>query len=467
METTLTDFVRVLRNAEVRVSPAETLDAVRALEIMGYADRARVREALAATLTKTIEEKQLFDECFERFFKWRGAADNQQPGDHGQTAPGEPSLPVSAPAGSADQATASLGGALSELSEMLLAGDAAQLALAVDAAGRSARIGEMRMFTQRGLYGRRILEALGWDALQRDILTLEQAPAGSDPGRASGLALKQQADLLRERVKDFVENRYLLFASGNARELRESVLRTARLSNLERQELARMNRLVRRIARKLAARYARRKRSFRRGLLDVPRTLRGGIAHDGLLFEPRWKSVRRDRPALIAVCDVSGSVRAYARFLLLFLYGLSDVLPRVRSFVFSSKLGEVSELFEHNPPEAAIEIALKQWGFGSTDYGAALRELLPAIGRELERGATVVVLGDGRNNYGDPALQTLRELGSRCRRLVWLNPEALSSWGTGDSEMLRYRACVSDARVVQSLAHLERFADDLLRNPAW
>jgi len=461
METTVTEFVRVLRNAEVRVSPAETLDAVRALELVGYGDRERVRQVLAATLAKTVNDKLLFDECFERFFAWRQPqamqADQEQlreafdPGGfHGQME-------------SAGTAQGAFAGELSELSQLLVAGDALALQLAIDAAGRAAGIGEMRMFTQRGLYSRRILEQMGWQDLQSDILGLEQAPEDADPGRAAGLALKRQSELLRDRVRDHVEQQYLNFASANARELRESVLRSARLSRLERRDLDRINRMVRRIARQLAQRYSRRRRVSKRGLLDVPRTLRAGVPHDGLMFEPRWKSIRRDRPALIAVCDVSGSVRAYARFLLLFLYSLGDVLPRVRSFVFSSRIGEVTELFEQNAPEVAVDMAARQWGGGSTDYAEAFRGILAQAGRELDRGATVVILGDGRNNRGDPALPELREIARRSRQLIWLNPESLSAWGTGDSEMLRYRSCCNDARVVQSIAHLERFADDLLR----
>jgi len=460
MESTLTDFVRVLRNAEIRVSPAETMDAARALELVGYADRERVRLALAATLAKTIDDKVLFDECFDRFFAWR------RPQDEGHEQDGLParvSMQAAAAAPGASTAQGAMAGELSELAELLLAGDAAGLRIAIDAAGRAAGIGDMRVFTQRGLYSRRVLEQLGWPALQAKILDLEQAEPEAEPGRATGLALKRGAEMLRDRVREYVEDQYLLYASANGRELRESVLRSARLSQLERRDLAQINRLVRRIARRLAARYARRRRTARRGLLDVPKTLRKGAAHDGLLFEPAWKSVRKDRPALIAVCDISGSVSAYARFLLLFLYSLGDVLPRVRSFVFSSRLAEVTPLFEDNPPEVAVEMAQRQYGGGSTDYAAAIRGLLAATGRELDRGATVVMLGDGRNNRGDPALAELREIGRRSRQLIWLNPESMSVWGTGDSEMLRYRSCCTEARVVQSIQHLERFADDLLR----
>jgi hypothetical protein len=460
MESTLTDFVRVLRNAEIRVSPAETMDAARALELVGYADRERVRLALAATLAKTIDDKTLFDECFERFFAWRRP---QEAGQEQDALAAFTPLRADVAAPGASTAQGAMAAELSELATLLLAGDATQLRIAIDAAGRAAGIGEMRVFTQRGLYSRRVLEQLGWPGLQAEILTLEQAEPDAEPGRATGLALKRGAAMLRDRVREYVEDQYLLFASANGRELRESVLRSARLSQLERRDLQQINRLVRRIARRLSARYARRRRIARRGLLDVPKTLRKGAAHDGLLFEPAWKSVRKDRPALIALCDISGSVSAYARFLLLFLYSLSDVLPRVRSFVFSSQLAEVTPLFEDNPPEVAVEMAQRQYGGGSTDYAVAIRGLLAATGRELDRGATVVILGDGRNNRGDPALAELREIGRRSRQLIWLNPESTSVWGTGDSEMLRYRGCCSEARVVQSIQHLERFADDLLR----
>ena len=428
MESTVTDFVRVLRNAEVRVSPAETMDAVRALELVGYGERERVRQVLAATLAKTIDDKILFDECFERFFAWHDAAPEQE------TEPLPPAIDAARPDALHESA-------LSELAALLVAGDAARLQLAIAAAGRAAGLGNMRIFTQRGLYTRRVLEALGWQELQEDILNLEQAPEGADPGRSTGLALKRQAERLRDRVKDHVEAQYLLFASSNARELRESVLRTARLTQLEKRDMQQINRLVRRIARRLSARYSQRKRTFKRGLLDVPRTLRGGVAHDGLMFEPRWRSVRRDRPSLIAVCDVSGSVRAHARFLLLFLYNLGEVLPRVRSFVFSNELAEVTPLFEENAPEVAIDMAQRRWGGGSTDYAAAFRGLLQAAGRELDRGATVVMLGDGRHNYGDPALEELRELGRRSRRLLWLNPESTGAWGGGAPGVLGRRHC--------------------------
>ena len=271
MESALTAFVSVLRNAEIRVSPAETLDAARTLELLGYADRERLREALSATLAKTIPEKALFDECFARYFVRGTPESGEEPVTSREAAAaGEHSTP------SGTSLAGAFSGEVSELSALVLQGDATRIALAIDAAGRAAGLDRMQMFTQRGLYGRRLLESLGWQHLQDDVLRLEQAAPGADPGRATGLALKRASERLREQVREHVERHYLLHASGNARELRESVLREARLSSLERRDLEQMNKLVRRIARRLAASHARRRKRAKRGLLDVPQI---GRAH--------------------------------------------------------------------------------------------------------------------------------------------------------------------------------------------
>ena len=98
--------------------------------------------------------------------------------------------------------------------------------------------------------------------------------------------------------------------------------------------MARLKRLMDRMARKLAARHGRRRRRYRRGKLHVGETVRRAIPTDGIPFHPRWRKIERKRPQIMAICDVSGSVAAYAKFLLMFLYALQDVLPRTRALHF-------------------------------------------------------------------------------------------------------------------------------------
>lgn len=200
-----------------------------------------------------------------------------------------------------------------------------------------------------------------------------------------------------------------------------------------------------------------------RGLLDVRRTLARNIRHDGILFEPQWRSKRIDRPNVVVVCDVSGSVRAYAKFLLLFLYSLADVLPRVRSFAFSYRLGEVTELFRQHDFDDAVAATLETLGMGSTDYGLAFEELERLCYDSVDHRTTLIVLGDARSNYAEPRADILKRFSERVRQVIWLNPEFAGRWGSGDSVMPRYKPYCTVAETTRTIDDLERVVERLLK----
>jgi uncharacterized protein with von Willebrand factor type A (vWA) domain len=102
---------------------------------------------------------------------------------------------------------------------------------------------------------------------------------------------------------------------------------------------------------------------------------------------------------------------------------------------------------------------------GRTDYGQALRDFKENFLDTVTRRTTVLILGDARNNYGDPETGILRLIHDRSKRLIWLNPEPPNFYGTGDSEMKRYLPHCSAVRRCSSVRHLERLADFLLQNP--
>jgi uncharacterized protein with von Willebrand factor type A (vWA) domain len=260
-----------------------------------------------------------------------------------------------------------------------------------------------------------------------------------------------------------VDREYLLHAEGRNQQFMDEVLSKTRLSNIENTYLHKVHALVRKMARKLAARHSRRRRSYKRGQLDMQRTMRRGVANDGVMFTTYWRQVRRDKPQLLAVCDVSGSVAAYAKFLLLFLYSLQDVLPRVRSFAFSSHLGEVSQLFDEYPVEKAVELVNWKYG-GATDYAGSLRDFAALAMDDITANTTVIILGDARNNGGDPRLDILQSIYQRSRQVIWLNPESRRAWGTGDSEMLRYQSACHFAAECNNLRQLERVVDQILKS---
>ena len=483
MDRTLTHFIAALRNAEVRVSPAETLDAMNALELVGYRDRDFLKNSLALVLPKTADEKETFDATFDQFFSFEdvagGASAREQEaaegGDGGTEGEaegeggggtgrggGKPKGQVEANAEEEEElGPGELAEPQSALGRLLLQDGTVELTMQMAAAAREAKLEDIQVFTQKGLYTRKIMDAMGLADLNREIDALRHSPR--IPERRLGQELRKRREWLREQVRDYVERQFLLHADVSGRRLREELLQKVKLSNVEHRNFRLVQEVVFRMAKKLVALHSRRRKVFKRGQLNVPRTLRHNMSYDGAIFDLRWKSVKVDRPKVFAICDVSGSVASYARFMLMFLYSLDAVMPKVRSFAFSSDLAEVTELFERNSLEDAIAKTLRDYSGGSTDYGQAFLDFRKLCLDDVDNRTTIVILGDARNNYGEARAEILKEMYDRAKRVIWLNPESRSTWHTGDAEMRKYSAYVHQAEECNSLLHLNRVVGNLLR----
>lgn len=487
MQSSLLRFIEILRSHALPVSPAETLDAAAAMEAVGYSDRSTLRNALALTLAKSDREEHTFFYCFDQFFDQQAAdfstqakaeseGETSPASDHSESSDDARSDSPTAAGNGAGQAEA--GGSASDAAELaaaagsspslqelldgqllpaLLENERGTLSTAMRQAGQTTGLSKIRLFTQKGQYTRRILDALGEDLIRDAVIELERLDSPAID------TLRRYRDVLREQVRDFVEQQYLLNAEGHNSAFMEDILSKTRLSNIDRRHRDRVQEQVRRMARRLASRHSARRRPVKRGQLNMGKTLRGGMAHDGILFKTHWRSRKRDKAQLLALCDVSGSVAAYASFLLMFLYSLQDVLPRTRSFAFSSHLGEISDLFRDEPLERAIELANWRYG-GATDYGSSLRDFSQLALDDINRNTSVIILGDARNNRGNPELEIMQSIYQRSKQVIWLNPESRRAWGTGDSEMLRYQTACHYCAPCSNLQQLERVVDQLLKS---
>ena len=444
MTQVLSDFIRALRASDVRVSTAESIDAAATIDAIGFADRALVKESLSQVLAKTIDDKARFTACFDRFFFAENMAGIDDLSDQETE---DSAIPVGLPAADAVGDDGSLGVAGSD--------NRAEMQLAVANAARDVEVANIRLFTQRGMYMRRILERLGIDALEHAMREAQ------DPDRAA--ELRQRRAQLIEEVRDQVDRQLLLYTQNAWPELREEILKKTPLSSIEMRDFKFMQALVYKLAKRLVALHSRRRKIARRGHLDVRHTIRRNIEYDGLLFQTVWKRKKIERPKVIAVCDVSGSVATAARFLLLFLYSVTAVIPKVRAFAFSNQLGEVTEYFETLTAADAIAKTLERFAWGSTDYGRAFTDLESLIIDEVDHRTTVLVLGDGRSNFGDPGVSSLRKIHARARRTLWLNPEPRSLWNTGDSEIRRMGSACDRVDTCRSMQDLERLISELMR----
>ena len=334
----------------------------------------------------------------------------------------------------------------------------------MEKAARESGIENIRFFTQKNLYARRILDRMGLRQVERDMEALRQSGTPEGLGRAQ--FLEGRVDQLRDSVRDFVERNLLLFAKGETEKFREELLKSARLSNLERRDLDRMRVLVRQMARKLAVRYAKTRRRRLRGQLDIRRTMRRNMGWGGIPFITVWKQKRIEKPRVMVLCDVSGSVAPMSQFLLMFLYALNEALSDIRSFAFAGSMIEVSEILEKEPVEQAITKIMETIGFGSSNFGNSFADFEDAWMKDVTNKTTIIILGDARGNRTDPRTDIVSRMSDRCKRIIWLNPEYKSAWGTGDSDMYRYAPFCNLVTVCNTLRHLERAITDILDNAA-
>lgn len=459
MREELHRFFRAARGAGVRVSPAESIDAMRAVSEVGFADRGLLRDTLLVTLAKTQDEKQALAQCFDLFFSRPEPKTNA---DAGEDADQQADNATSASQPGGSDAPGQGGGEgsappeLGELAQMLLAQDRSAVAAALAGAANEASLSNIRFFTQRGLFQSRMMEALGIGQLRDDLDRLK----ADDPAQAERLAAA--LDGLRDSVREMVAQALLLYGREEAENLRHEVLRNAPMMRLERRQVEQMKELIRAIARRLRERYSKPRKRQRRGHLDVRRTIRRNAAWGNIPFLTAWKRRHRDRPQIVALCDVSGSVAQVSDFFLLLIHSLHEVVDDVRSFAFSGHLIEVSDILDKQEPEAAMREIMSKVGFGSSDYGSSLADFEKRWLRAVTPKTTVIVLGDARSNNLDPRTDILRTISERAKRVVWLNPEGRMGWGWGDSEMFRYAPFCNVVRQCATAKQLERAVSDIV-----
>ena len=446
MEVTFSRFAQALRNADVRVSPAETLDGFSVVSRIGIGNERLLRDALSLALAKSSDEKARFDDAFERFFHqlaFRHPPKRSFVGDVDKQALLE----------ALDQELSP--GLLRVISSVVDDGRD-YLAFLVQRTAEEAGLSGIRTLREKSLYAQRIAEVLFLDELETYI-------SGGTGERPADPTLRYLRQYFRAEIGAYVDAQYRLHVDASGKKaLLEAALK-ANLDQVPPDYHAAVRAAVRKLARRLCKMHRRRRKKNTPGLLDIKRTLRRNVSYDGAMFDLCWRRTKREQATVYVLCDVSGSVARVARFLLLFLYELTDVLPNIRAFAFSSALGEVTDLFKRRSTETAVEEALVAWGGGTTDYGRAFCDFRASCGRDLDHKSTIIVLGDARNSYFEPKTDVLKELSDRVKQVLWLNPEPRSQWTQGDSEMRRYAPYCFDARTCNRLSHIETLADQLLR----
>lgn len=457
------DLGHALRRANVPVAVSDGLDAMRAAALVDLLERPQLREALAATMVKSPSHRPTFDLLFDLYFPARGT---QPLPDEEAAVDGEP---TDDDGERQHQEARDIDRFLAELVMRVMQGDdnaIRRLAIeAVESYGAvQQRDGRVSFFAYR------VFRNFNLGGLLRRLMMEAGAEGGgeADDDPANALTRRLMRDEFEQRLRRFREE---IEAEIRRRQVEqqgadEVAKRMARplpedldFFRISAEEQETMRRQIRPLARKLATRVAVKRRRARDGRLDVRRTIRHSLSTGGVPADPAFKARKHHRPELVLICDVSGSVAAFARFTLMLTHALQGQFSKVRSFAFIDTVDEVTRLFHGGDFGDAIKRMHTEanvvWLDGHSDYGHAFQAFHARYADAITPKTTVLILGDGRNNYRASNAWVLKDLKRRARRLYWLNPEPMQHWGTGDSiadEYARHTDGMIECRNLRQLA---------------
>jgi uncharacterized protein with von Willebrand factor type A (vWA) domain len=466
MDAKVVEFTTLLRRNGVRVSLAETMDAFRALALVGLEDRDTVRAALRAAAVKRAVDVPTFDRLFDLYFS--GLSDAiRETASATQAAIGLDAEDFEEFLAELERALEEQGLDLSPLARALLRADTGRLEQLLQEAARQARVDQIEHGFQEGRFSHAMAAALGLGELGAEFDHLRRDLAGSAPELTRRLdeylarRLRDLQDLIKAAVRQELDRQDV------QRQDRQGLQTLAEKSffYLTEEEIRRMEEAVTRLARRLKNVVAVRRRRAKRGRFDSSKTLRHNLQYGGVPFRIIFDRKRKDKPQVMVLCDVSDSVRNVSRFMLQFVYALQDLYSKVRSFIFVADIGEVTQLFAEYDAGQALEEALH--GnlinvYAHSDFGRAFRGFHRDHLAAVNKRTTVIVLGDARNNYNLPHEWVLRDVQQRAKQVIWLNPENRMTWGFGDSEMDRYAPYCTVVEECRNLAQLYRVIDRLV-----
>lgn len=452
LENHLVKFVNVLRHLGLRVSLAETLDAMRALELVDLMEPGEVRAALQATLVKSTHDKPAFERAFEAFFA---------PPEEKKAKMYEKKVAREGEAKEIEQASEELTyeplytSNDEDLSKRLNLTDEQKLTYSRLPAEVKDKL---RKFINEDFRKNpvnssfNLLESVVrghlnyWKRQLQDQIDFEplEGPETGD----------EEMDHILAEVK-----------AGMKKEQDEEEILFEDMQDIPEKDLPKVNLLIRKLARKLATRISRRfKRSKKKKRLDLRRTIRHNIRFGGALLELKYKTKRVQKPKLVLICDVSASMARYASFVIQFIYGLASVIGSIESFVFAERMERVSPYFEHstNFEETMAEIMndCAEWGRG-TNLHQALEDFKKGYPPLLNQETFVIIVSDTKTMALDKAAAGLADIRKQVKDILWLNTLPQKEWGNLQSVALFSKSC----RMFEcySLAHLEK----VLRTNIW
>lgn len=466
MDKTILEFIDALRASGVRISLSENIDCFRALETLGIEDKQTFKSAMRSTLVKTGSDISTFEKLFEMYFTslTRPLLLEDDDTDLGMLPFG--SMTIQEFLDSFLEQNADMFQNLAKLMETRFGADFQMMMMQL---GSSMGLAEISNPLQVGFFAKRIRDSLGWNLLSEELERLRrellgQGYSGEEVDRLIEF-VEQQMKRAFEAIKEFIRRELAKNMLNDMEKWKQDELLNKSFYQLSRREIEMMRDIVERLGRKMKDKLILRNKRKKRGRIDVKRTIRQNMQYGGIPIELAFKNRRRDRPQVVALCDISDSVSYAAGFMLQFIYTLQELFSKVRTFVFVTQIAEVTRLFHEHDINVAIDLALKSRYVdynGHSNFGYAFHRFRDEYLESVTPKTTVIVVGDARNNRNDPRTWAFRDISEKAKRVIWLNPEARTGWRLGDSVMHEYMPYCEEVHECRNARQLTAVIDKLL-----
>jgi uncharacterized protein len=456
MEERILSFIAALRAAGLHTSLAESADAFAAIDHLGVRERDIFRISLRSTLIKDASGIPVFEELFPIFFS---SAEVSPLIDLSKNLSEDEARMLA-------DALENFTGRLRQMMEKLIRGDL----LSEDELYQLGKLVGMNRaddLRYREWMVRRMQHALQNDRIQQAIQDLAQllSELGMNRQRVNQvqqmLIANQKA--LEEQISQYTGQRIAENMSQKLPDDRVENLVNQPFGSLSGKDIEVLHREVKRLANILRTRMVLRQKRAKSGQLDAKATIRANLKHHSVPISIKRKD-HALKPKVLLICDISTSMRSCSELMLSLLFAIQDQISKTHAFAFIDHLEYISPDFQSKDAHASVQKVLARMpsGYYNTDLGASLQTFVDQFLDLLDNRTIFIVVGDGRNNYNDARLDLFNLLARRSRRTIWLNPEASSLWGTGDSDMLGYAPQCTSIYQVKNLADLTAAVDQML-----
>jgi uncharacterized protein with von Willebrand factor type A (vWA) domain len=263
--------------------------------------------------------------------------------------------------------------------------------------------------------------------LEQLMALMSPAAPGAPAAAAKPAAARVQEALFADAKDRLTREQRESEVSARLTASDEEVLRQKDFAQMSAAEIAAAKEAIKRLALSLHEVKTRRLAPDRRGhRIDMRRTLRASLQGGGALIDLKRRGPATRLPPIVALLDISGSMGEYTRLFLHFLHAVTDARKRVHSFLFGTRLTNVTRALKTKDPDealAACSTSVADWA-GGTRIATSLAAFNRLWGRRvLGQGAVVLLITDGLERDADDRLAfEIDRLHRSCRRLVWLNP---------------------------------------------